>query len=654
MRNACAVVFLLSCVSQGAVRSVEITERSVILNGQTFGGVGAYERIVGKVHFGLNPKLAANQIVRDFVAKAEPDYAPTLAHASELALAPPLAQPAARDFGSAGGKFPVEPALGKTIHFSGYIKTENVAGYAGFWWRADGKNGAPSFANLKDAAPKGTTDWHLYELDLPVPADATAIYFGTLLAGAGTAWFDDLQIEIDGKPYTSDDFDFSFEGPRLKGLQGAMPGYPTALDDHVAHGGKQSLRISHVATAAPPKAADAKPAVDPKIASAEWSKVVAHLEASRELYAKTEVPAHDTEWAIQNARVVLQCMQMRAGEVTRDASMAANVKWILDQSPKAKIVLWAHNGHVGTVAGQSMGSALRKMYGDQMVVFGFSFDQGGFQAISPSHGLKDFTVPPAPEGSLDAKLAASGLPLFALDLRTAPKTGPVAEWLGAVHATRSIGSMYPEDSPFAYMTDIVAPETFNVLLFVAQPTAARKNGPLPAAAAATPAHFDFQAVPTATGDASGETEYRDPEFAVCVKMPQGWKVGDAFRWGDHQTTARLIGPGDANAGSLYFKMVPGFHRQPPGNPEGKTAERVREGLADYTIRPASVERRTIGGQPAVSFVADFTRDRARMVEYVTWVSGENATAEFFARVPASELVGLRKRLDPIIESLKLP
>lgn len=45
-------------MAHAAVRSVEIAERTPILN-------GTYERITGRVHFGLNPKLAANRIVRD-------------------------------------------------------------------------------------------------------------------------------------------------------------------------------------------------------------------------------------------------------------------------------------------------------------------------------------------------------------------------------------------------------------------------------------------------------------------------------------------------------------------------------------------------------------------------------------------------------------
>ena len=49
---------VVTLAAPGAVRRVEIVERTPVLN-------GAYERIVGRVHFGMNPKLAANRIVRD-------------------------------------------------------------------------------------------------------------------------------------------------------------------------------------------------------------------------------------------------------------------------------------------------------------------------------------------------------------------------------------------------------------------------------------------------------------------------------------------------------------------------------------------------------------------------------------------------------------
>jgi erythromycin esterase len=89
--------------------------------------------------------------------------------------------------------------------------------------------------------------------------------------------------------------------------------------------------------------------------------------------------------------------------------------------------------------------------------------------------LRDFTAPPAPAGSLDATLAAAGIPLFALDLRQAPKSGPVAAWLSAPHDTRSIGALYSEDTPYGYMASLTAPRCFDAVLFVEKTTAARKN-----------------------------------------------------------------------------------------------------------------------------------------------------------------------------------
>ena len=58
--------------------------------------------------------------------------------------------------------------------------------------------------------------------------------------------------------------------------------------------------------------------------------------------------------------------------------------------------------------------------------FGFAFDQGSFRALdmADKSGVHPFTVAPAPEGTLDAALAATGIPIFALDLRTSPKDGP--------------------------------------------------------------------------------------------------------------------------------------------------------------------------------------------------------------------------------------
>lgn len=90
------------------------------------------------------------------------------------------------------GKF-----LGQRVKMSGYMKSENVEGWAGFWFRVDGGAGKSlAFDNMHDRAVKGTTSWQQYEIVLDVPKEATKLAYGALVGGTGIIWFDDIQFEI--------------------------------------------------------------------------------------------------------------------------------------------------------------------------------------------------------------------------------------------------------------------------------------------------------------------------------------------------------------------------------------------------------------------------------------------------------------------------
>ena len=61
-RTFLASLFAVTLAHAAIVR-LDIKERSDILDGQSFGKAGAYERIVGKAYFAINPKLPANQAI---------------------------------------------------------------------------------------------------------------------------------------------------------------------------------------------------------------------------------------------------------------------------------------------------------------------------------------------------------------------------------------------------------------------------------------------------------------------------------------------------------------------------------------------------------------------------------------------------------------
>ena len=89
------------------------------------------------------------------------------------------------------------PWRGKRLRLGGWLRTDNVAsGWAALWVRADSptKPGL-AFDNMEGHGVQGTTEWKRYEIVVAVPAEATDLYFGAMLAGTGTVWLDDVSLE---------------------------------------------------------------------------------------------------------------------------------------------------------------------------------------------------------------------------------------------------------------------------------------------------------------------------------------------------------------------------------------------------------------------------------------------------------------------------
>jgi erythromycin esterase len=208
----------------------------------------------------------------------------------------------------------------------------------------------------------------------------------------------------------------------------------------------------------------------------------------------------------------------------RDQSMADNVRALLDaEGPDARALLWAHNGHVQRAPLRifrrlfkmtRMGNVLHAAFGPQMVVVGFSFNQGRFLAKSRIDGafkLGPIPVGPAPAGYLDAALALTGIPLFALDLRRVPPDGPVAKWMAKKPLQRSVGAAVLGDADNE--ADAADPRSnFDVLVFVDRANASRPNPPR---------------FPEANGTEAGSN--KDPTNLALEAgegAPAGWRVAN--------------------------------------------------------------------------------------------------------------------------------
>jgi erythromycin esterase len=148
------------------------------------------------------------------------------------------------------------------------------------------------------------------------------------------------------------------------------------------------------------------------------------------------------------------------------------------EKPGTRIIVWAHNDHIGKFK-DGMGDFLRQAYGNGYYAFGSFFNQGGFQARALARdvtigALKDFTLGPAAEGSVEWYLTQTGLGNFLLDLRGLSPEEVGRKWLDASHPMRSIGLGFSgQESESLQRINLRA--AFDGLVFIEKTTRARPN-----------------------------------------------------------------------------------------------------------------------------------------------------------------------------------
>jgi erythromycin esterase-like protein len=221
--------------------------------------------------------------------------------------------------------------------------------------------------------------------------------------------------------------------------------------------------------------------------------VLGQLVSNRDVYLR-EMPATEVDWAIQNATVAVQAVQVSVGNITgngvapRDEAMAANAEWIAAHAPAgSRIVLWMHNGHINKEPG-SMGGILAQQFGSDYVTLGTAFHSGMYFACAPlgsgcpgvpPGGMGDFPALDSFPGSAEYFFHQTGTPQQILNLRLADANDPASSWLTSQLEFRSIGFAevdgFSEFNPTSRLT-----QDFDALVFFDQTTAATElpNGPM--------------------------------------------------------------------------------------------------------------------------------------------------------------------------------
>ncbi len=186
----------------------------------------------------------------------------------------------------------------------------------------------------------------------------------------------------------------------------------------------------------------------------------------------------DFNWAFQNASILWQYTANHFSNPSRDESMAENVKWILDENPSAKIVLWAHNGHIRKdndgFEYKSMGEYLDKLYGKQMIAIGFATAEGTYTAVQRDGkkfiGLDSTNNILTKENSYESSFNTADAVNFLLDLRNISKDQEGSGWITEKKFFRAIGAVAMDKFQF---TKINLTSHFDMIIFIKKTSASK-------------------------------------------------------------------------------------------------------------------------------------------------------------------------------------
>jgi erythromycin esterase-like protein len=223
--------------------------------------------------------------------------------------------------------------------------------------------------------------------------------------------------------------------------------------------------------------------------------------------ARRGAPDDELFPAEQNARLVKNAEEyyrgMFRGRVSswnlRDSHMADTLEALVEyfdaRGPRAKVVVWEHNSHIGDASATEMGDQgewnvgqlAREAFGREAVLVGFSTDRGTVTAArdwdSPAERRR---VRPGLPGSYESLFHAIEIPAFLLTLRDVPE---LADALRASRLERAIGVVYrPETERLSHYFQASLPEQFDAVVHIDRTSAVeplepgdvwRRNGESP-------------------------------------------------------------------------------------------------------------------------------------------------------------------------------
>lgn len=199
--------------------------------------------------------------------------------------------------------------------------------------------------------------------------------------------------------------------------------------------------------------------------------------------------------AAQNARIIRAAEQYyrlmyrgaRESWNLRDRHMFDTLQTLIHHRAGAKVIVWAHNSHIGNAAATSMGwegefnigELCRTAYGQDLVAIGFGTDRGTVAAASDWDSPMEIkSVRPARDDSYEFLFRQSGRSRALIDWRD-PSRDDLRQYLSAPCLERAIGVVYrPDNELLSHYFHAIMAEQFDAYVWFEE---TRAITPLPGA-----------------------------------------------------------------------------------------------------------------------------------------------------------------------------
>lgn len=192
------------------------------------------------------------------------------------------------------------------------------------------------------------------------------------------------------------------------------------------------------------------------------------------------VEADEYQFAEQNARLIQNAERYYRAMFgsraeswnVRDRHMADTLEWLCRIRKDARIVVWAHNSHLGDARATEMaergevnlGQLARERFGDEVFLLGFTTYSGEVTAASQWEAPAERKiVRSALEGSYEAMLHQTRIPAFLLPLHDST----VAQVLSEPRLERAIGVIYlPRSERVSHYFQCRLPGQFDAVIHI--------------------------------------------------------------------------------------------------------------------------------------------------------------------------------------------